>query len=259
MSAIKRNKLQRLVTGWRRGTVAVSSYLKTLGITPELLYTYKRSQWIESIGKGAYRLSGDTVEWTGAVYALQHQLSLNVHIGGKTALEMKGYAHYLSENIQQVFLYGGPRQKLPVWFKNYPWKTDIVFTSTNLLPESCREGFSEFQIKEFSIRISAPERAALEMLYHVPGNVSFDEASLIFENMINLRPAVLQPLLEACTNIKVKRLFFYLAEYHQHRWFSQLRPANINLGTGKRMIVKHGMLDTRYQITIPKDSMESVL
>ncbi|MCP4403625.1 MAG: hypothetical protein GY801_40760 [bacterium] len=37
------------------------------------------------------------VDWTGAVYALQAQLSLNVHVGGKTALEIKGYAHYLSD------------------------------------------------------------------------------------------------------------------------------------------------------------------
>ncbi len=237
----------------------MTSYLKTLGITSELLYTYTRSQWIESVGKGAYILFGDTVEWAGAVYALQNQLSLKVHVGGKTALEMKGYAHYLSEKLQQVFLYGAPRQKLPAWFKNHPWKTNIVFTATNLFPEDCREGFSEFQKNEFSIRISSPERAALEMLYHVPGKVSFDEASLILENLFNLRPAVLQPLLEACTNIKVKRVFLYMAKHHQHPWFSQLRTADIELGRGKRVIVKHGMLDTQYQITVPKNTMESVL
>ncbi len=236
----------------------MASYLKTLGITPELLYTYKRSHWIEPLGKGAYMLSGDTVEWTGAVYTLQSQLAINVHVGGKTALEMKGYAHYLSEKIRQVFLYGEPHQKLPAWFKNYPWKADIVFTATNLLPEDCREGFSEFQEKEFSIRISSPERAALEMLYHVPGNVSFDEAFLIVENLINLRPTILQPLLEICTNIKVKRLFLYMAKQHNYPWFRQLRAANIDLGTGKRVIVKRGMLDKQYQITVPKKMTEPI-
>ncbi|MCP4405643.1 MAG: hypothetical protein GY801_51115 [bacterium] len=252
MSTLKRNKLHRLVTGWRRGTVAVATHLKTLGITPELLYAYKRSRWIQALGTGAYMLSGDTVGWTGAVYALQAQLSLNVHVGGKTAIEMKGYAHYLSDNLRQVFLFGPPRQKLPMWFRNYPWKPDIVFTSTNLFPEDCKEGFSEFHEKEFSIRISSPERAALEMLYHVPGKVGFNEAFLIVENLINLRPAVLQPLLEACTNIKVKRVFLYMAEQHNHPWFRQIQIAGIGLGTGKRVIVKHGILDTQYQITVPK-------
>ncbi|MCP4399251.1 MAG: hypothetical protein GY801_18355 [bacterium] len=258
MSASKRDKLQRLVTGWSRGTVAVASYLKTLGITPELLYTYKRSQWIQALGTGAYMLSGDTVEWPGAVYALQAQLSLNVHVGGKTALEMKGYAHYLSDKLQQVFLFGPPRQKLPMWFRNYPWKPDIVFTSTNLFPEDCQEGFSEFHKQEFSIRISSPERAALEMLYHVPGKVGFNEAFLIVENLINLRPTVLQPLLDACSNIKVKRLFLYMAEQHHQPWFSQLLTADIELGTGKRVVVEHGILDKQYMITVPKSTMEPV-
>lgn len=236
----------------------MASYLKTLGITPELLYTYKRGRWITPLGRGAYMLSGDTVEWPGAVHALQTQLSLNVHVGGKTTLEIKGYAQYLSEKLNRVFLYGEPGQKLPAWFKNFPWKPDIVFTATNLFPENCREGFSEFQEKEFSIRLSAPERAALEMLYHVPGKVDFDEAFLIVENLINLRPTVLQPLLEACTNIKVKRVFLYMAERHQHPWFSQLRRDTIDLGAGKRVIVKHGRLDSQYQITVPKNTTEPV-
>ena len=230
----------------------MASYLKTLGISPELLYTYKRSQWIQALGTGAYMLSGDTVDWTGAVYALQTQLSLNVHVGGKTALEMKGYAHYLSDKLRQVFLFGPSRQKLPAWFRNYPWEPKIVFTGTNLFPKDCKEGFSELHQQEFSIRISSPERAALEMLYHVPGKVGFDEAFLTVENLINLRPAILQPLLEACTNIKVKRLFLYMAEQHNHPWFSQLRTADIELGIGKRVIVEHGILDKHYLITVPK-------
>ncbi len=256
MSTSKRIKLQRLVTEWCRGTVAIASYLKTLGITSELLYKYKQSQWIQPLGRGAYILSGDNVEWPGALYTLQTQLSLNVHAGGKTALEMKGYSHYLSEKIGKVFLYGSPSQKLPVWFKKYNWNTEIVFTATNLFPVDDRQGFSQFQDKEFSMRISSPERAALEMLYHVPRKVSFEEAFLIIENLISLRPVVLQQLLEACDNIKVKRLFLYIAEQHGHPWFSQLHCTTIHLGKGKRAIVKNGIFDRRYQITVPKSMKE---
>lgn len=256
MDTGKRTKLHQLVTTWHRGTVAVASHLKTLGITPELLYTYKHSHWIEALGQGAYKLSGDTVEWPGAVYALQTQLALPVHVGGKTALHLKGYAHYLSETLTQVFLYGTPGQKLPAWFKNYPWTPPILFTATGLFPEDCCIGFSEFQDKEFSIRISSPERAALEMFYHVPKQVGFDEALLIAENLINLRPAILQPLLEACTNIKVKRLFLYVADHHQHPWLEQIQTSRMTLGTGKRVLVKHGVLDPQYQITVPPKIME---
>lgn len=258
MGNLKVSKLNQLVTGWRRGTVAAASYLKTLGISPELLYKYKQSRWITPIGRGAYALYGDTVEWTGALYTLQTQLSLNVHAGGKTALEMKGYAHYLSEKIHRVFLYGPTSQKLPVWFREYDWNVDIMFTTTNLFPEDCKAGFTEFRDREFSIRISSPERAAFEMLYHVPGKVTFEEAFLILENLISLRPVVVGKLLESCNNVKVKRLFMFMAEKHEHPWVAQVDLSSIDFGKGKRVIVKNGMLDKKYHITVPKETYEGV-
>ncbi|GAK56847.1 hypothetical protein U27_03811 [Candidatus Vecturithrix granuli] len=257
MSSVKHSKLHRLITKWPRGTVAVATYLNSIGITPELLYKYKQSNWLQPLGRGAYALAGDKVDWRGALYALQRQLSLNVHVGGKTAIEMKGYAHYLSESIQTVFLYGQPGQKLPAWFKKYDWNASIVFTTTRLFPEESHEGLTEFQEKEFSIRMSVLERAALEMLYHVPGKISFEEAFLIFENLMNLRPSIVQTLLESCRQIKVKRLFLSMAAQHAHPWFAQLDQTTLDLGAGKRVIVKPGTLDPTYQITIPKTTQES--
>ncbi|NIS60312.1 MAG: hypothetical protein GTO13_06335, partial [Proteobacteria bacterium] len=73
--------------------------------------------WIQSFGRGAYTLFGDKVEWPGALYALQTQLGLNIHAGGKTALELKGYAHYLPPQQGRIFLYGSQGQTLPAWFK----------------------------------------------------------------------------------------------------------------------------------------------
>ena len=78
---------------------------------------YKKSGWIQSFGRGAYILYGDKVEWPGALYALQTQLGLYVHPGGKTALELKGYAHYLPSGKRKVFLYGTQGRVLPSWFK----------------------------------------------------------------------------------------------------------------------------------------------
>ena len=51
--------------------------------------------------------AGDRVDWIGGVYALQQQLRLPIHIGGKTALEMQGYAHFLPLGKGQfVWLFG---------------------------------------------------------------------------------------------------------------------------------------------------------
>ena len=62
-------------------------------------------------------LNGDKVEWPGALYTLQTQLGLNVHPGGKTALELKGYAHYLPSGKRKIFLYGTQGLILPTWFR----------------------------------------------------------------------------------------------------------------------------------------------
>ncbi|HMQ05622.1 MAG TPA: type IV toxin-antitoxin system AbiEi family antitoxin domain-containing protein, partial [Pyrinomonadaceae bacterium] len=62
-----------------------------------------------------------------------------------------------------------------------------------------------------------------------------------------------QSLLEKSTSIKVNRLFLYLAEKAGHRWFNQLKPELVNLGSGKRSIVKRGIYVDKYQITVPKE------
>jgi hypothetical protein len=56
-----------------------------------------------------------------------------------------------------------------------------------------------------------------------------------------------------CKSVKVKRLFFWFAERHQHAWLKQIDKSKVNLGTGKRMLVKGGKLDTKYLITMPDD------
>jgi hypothetical protein len=53
--------------------------------------------------------------------------------------------------------------------------------------------------------------------------------------------------------VKVKRLFFYFADRHHHAWLKRLDKSAIDLGTGKRMLVKGGKLDPTYQITVPED------
>jgi hypothetical protein len=260
MVAKKRKKINQLISEWPRGTVAVASFLNKQGFRHELIRAYKNSNWLESIGRGAFVLYGDKVDWSGGLYALQTQLNLNVHAGGKTVLEMKGLAHYLSPKRNKIFLYGKSSQKLPAWFKKHNWNDHKIFySSTKLFPEYFDEGLTEFSYSEFSIQVSAPERAALEMLYHVPNEVTFEESFLIMENLVSLRPDVVQNLLENCNFVKVKRLFMYMADQHNHPWMNQINRSSLDFGKGKRQIFKNGTLDKKYMITVPrKDSEERI-
>ena len=209
--------------------------------------------WLESFGRGAYIRSGDRVDWPGALYTLQTQLVLPVHVGGKTALELKGNAHYLPAKQNRVFLYGPRGLILPSWFTEDRFGVKFVVTRTNLFPADSLKGFTDFKDGDFSIRISAPERAAMEMLHLTPKEVRFDEARLIMENLVTLRPDVVQGLLTVCRSVKAKRLFLYMAERQEHAWMSKQDLSKIDLGKGKRMIIPNGRFDAKYQITVPVD------
>lgn len=250
MSNDYKTKINKLISHWPRGTVAAASYLEKQGYSHNLLTRYKKSNWIQSFGRGAYKLFDDNIEWQGAIYTLQNQLKLNFHPGGKTALEMKGHAHYLSR-IKKVFLFGIRQQSIPSWFLTHTFDVDFIITKTNLFPPDIRKTLSIHEYRDFSIKISSLERAAMEMLYHVPTKVSFEEAALITENLVSLRPRLVQDLLESCNSIKVKRLFMYLVEKHKHPWVPKVDLFNVYFGEGKRSIVKNGKLDKKYNITVP--------
>ena len=251
MGTESKTKINRLINQWITGTPSATSYLGDSGFSRDLLVKYKNSGWLEPFGRGAYIRSGDRVELLGALYTLQTQLALPVHVGGKSALELKGYAHYLSAKQKKVFLYGPRGLILPSWFNEDRFGVKFVVTRTNLFPVDSREGFTDFKDRDFSVRIAAPERAAMEMLHLVPKEVGFDESLLIMENLVTLRPDVVQSLLTACRSVKVKRLFLYMAERHEHTWLSKLDLSKIVIGKGKRMIIPNGRFDAKYQITVP--------
>lgn len=103
------------------------------------------------------------------------------------------------------------------------------------------------------MRYSVPERAFLELLSTVDSAVEIQQADTLFEGAANLRPVIVQEMMEQCRQVKAKRLFFWLAMRHNFPWFNKLDINKIDLGKGKRQIVKGGILDKNYLITIPKE------
>ena len=100
--------------------------------------------------------------------------------------------------------------------------------------------------------LSTPERAILELLDELPLHESFHQVDKLMEGLTNLSPRRLQKLLGDCRNVKVKRLFFFFADRHGPAWLKQIKKDQIDLGSGKRMLVKKGKLDRTYLITVPE-------
>jgi hypothetical protein len=247
------SKINQLINSWQKGTVKLSSELTKKGYTSDLLKIYVKGGWLESIGHGAYKLTGDKVEWHGGIYALQIEKESNIHPGGKTALMLKGYSHYLSNSINKVNLFGNIDDLLPKWFRYNEWGTRINYIQTKMFNYSNVNYYTSLQYNDFELLISSPELAAMEMLFLVPTAQSFDEALKIIEGLTTLRPGHVQNLLEECNSVKVKRLFLFMSEKHNHEWIKELNMDAINLGSGKRVIVEDGMLDKKYNITVPKE------
>tara|TARA_B100001248_G_scaffold203924_1_gene158092 strand:+ start:1733 stop:2506 length:774 start_codon:yes stop_codon:yes gene_type:complete len=256
MDQVLDTKLKKLLTTWPQGTVLLSSELNKRGIGYDLQNRYRNSGWIKSIGQGAVVKTGDNVTWQGAVYALQKQGHLPVHVGAKTALELYGLGHYLNLSQEKIQLFGPQSSRLPKWFSDFQWNGKLEYYRNSLFSSDKKLGIQVFDLKTFSVEVSSPERAFMELLLLVPNKESLKEAFLISEGLTTLRPSLVQKLLEACTSIKVKRLFLYMAEKQNHQWFKRISLENIDLGKGDRQIIKGGQLDPKYRITVPRTNDE---
>lgn len=252
MASSTSSKINQLLKIWPTGAVAVLPWLEKQGVYQQLVHEYEKTSWVHRVGRGAYVKAGDKVEWTGGLYAIQEQMGLPIHAGGKTTLQMQGYAHFLPMGKgTTASLFGPPGVKLPTWFRQYRWGIKVRYTTTNLFSGGADQGLTKKDMGSYAVTVSTPERAIMEVLYGVPGEESYEEAKLLMDGLTTLRPQVVQSLLEQCASVKVKRLFMVVAESCQHAWVKKLDLSKVDFGKGKRMLVRGGRLDSKYNITVP--------
>ena len=251
MNTEKGSKINQLLQSQPKGVVFLASWLSKKGYSLDLQKRYRKSNWLQSIGNGAMVRTGDEVDYQGALYALQKQDNSCIHPGGKTALSLLGKSHYLELSTKKVTLFGGIGENLPVWFQNYDWGVELNYYQSGFLPKDL--GLTQIESKNFTLKVSNSAKALMECLYLVPKYQDLYECYELMEGLNNLRPKEVQKLLEACTSVKVKRLFLFLADKTGHGWLNYLDVDKINLGKGKRSIVKGGVYIPKYQITVNKE------
>ncbi|MFT3746795.1 MAG: type IV toxin-antitoxin system AbiEi family antitoxin [Agriterribacter sp.] len=254
MTTANKTKINQLLQEQPSGIVLLSSWLAKQGYSIDLQKHYRKTRWLQSIGKGALIREDDTVGYKGAIYALQKQAGLAIHPGGRTALSLLGKAHYLELAAGKVVLFGGSGEKLPTWFKKHDWGMRLDYYETSFLPADL--GLAEVEVKSFAIKVSGAARAIMECLYLAPQKQELMECFELMEGLNNLPPKQVQALLENCQSVKVKRLFLYMAEKADHNWFKYLNLKNVDLGKGKRSIIKNGAFVDKYGITVPKELAE---
>lgn len=237
------------------GTVLLASWLEKNGISRDLQRYYLKSGWLESYGTGAYKRPNENVRWTGALNSIQRQTKVKVHGGGLTSISLQGLSHYVRMEKGPLYLFSSQYVKLPKWFLMQEWSNQIVHVKTKFLPAN--SALFEYSLDGLKLQISSPERAILECLYLAPDRFDLVECYQILESLANLRPKVLQELLENCKSVKVKRLFLFMASKARHHWFDFVDQSGIDLGTGDRVIVKGGVYIKKYKISISKELFAS--
>ena len=178
-------------------------------------------------------------------------MKIPYHVGGLKALELQGFADYLPiGNENTITLYG--KNNFSAWLKNIEVEDKIVLHKKPYLKELGLKNIASC-IKGYDLIVSSPERAIFELLYLVEKDgISFEFASEIYEGLTTLRPNVINQLLEQCNSKKVKRLFLFLMDFYNHQWKNFVKADNLDIGTEKIQIVKNGVLDKKYLITIPR-------
>lgn len=230
-----------------------------------------KSGQLEPLAAGVYLRPGTKMNWQGAVASLQNMFRLDLTPGGLTALEQHGFAHYLPiSRKRQVRLYG--KDAIPKWLVLA--LPDVEFDRYLPLPGSGSTGLVNFEYdtqerllsppessserkNAWPFTLSLPERAFLEVLQDVPDTVSFEHAEQLLQGMTTLSPRLMEGLLRKCTHVKVRRLFYWLAERQTYTWRKKLPSPEaldeLGLGSGNRVLVKGGKLSAKYMITVPED------
>jgi hypothetical protein len=244
-------KLKRVLDGWFPQTVATSAWLNGLGISRQLVRHYATNHWIEPLGSGAFKRPREKVEWFGAVHSLQTQLKLPVHVGALTAISAHGFSHYLRMGQEPVYLFSPSSTRLPTWFSEQDWHEPIHYIKSNMLPQDA--GLTTVSYGNIELIASTAERAILECLNLSPTKMDMVECYEIVQGMMNLRPKLMQELLEACKSIKTKRLFLYMADKAALPITRHLNPERVNLGTGDRSLAAQGVYNAKYRLTVPPE------
>lgn len=267
----KINQLEQLLP---EGLLVDSVWMEAHGYSRSLRSQYVGSGWLQRPARSVYRRHRGVLSWEQVVVSLQTLLEFPVSVGGRTALELLGYAHYLAQNQTVICLYSDA--KLPGWIHKLPgcprfelYNRSRFLPKVGIPPGQLSRSVAGHSIVEIDLPeslhaipwgqwqwpmiVSAPERAILEVLDDLPGKMSFELVDKYMEGLVDLRPRRMQGMLEAATSVKVKRLFFFFADRHRHQWLERIDRGKIDLGVGNRVIVPGGKLDRTYQITVPRE------
>lgn len=233
-----------------QGGLYFSAWLKEHGYSDQLLKVYRDSGWLTALYKGVMYRTGDSLRSFAVLESYNSQLGKNYHVAAHAALELVGLNHYIPMGRPRLMIRHPKQEPVPTWMKSLDLDYSLKFFSTETFS---RPQFVLFNTDYLHLPMSVPEQAFLECLQLAPEQYSYMDLYYIMEHLTIFRPEVVQDLLENTTNLRVKRMFLYMAAKAGHYWFESLDLEKIYLGSGKHQLVEDGVYIPQYKITVPKE------
>jgi hypothetical protein len=228
MATTGKSKLNRLYAQTVAGAPVTSADLASLGISADLAVHYVRAGWLSRLARGVFVRPGEAPRLHPSLRLLERMVP-GFHVGGKTALNWHGVRHYVAQQ-ETLHLYGSVAAKLPAWFvQRFP----AEYHRKRLFAESPDRLLhaAPFEDRARGPRVSAPERAMLELLSEVGVRQPLQEARELMESVYNLRADVLRELLKDCTSVKTVRLCLQLGREFSLPWIKKLDPTELPTGS----------------------------
>lgn len=240
------------------GQLTSRQLLLKQGYSLHSIDNHLKSGALQKVVVGIYMRRESRLTWQGVVASLPRMLDQPVVAGGLTALELQGFAQYLGLSGERTIHLYSPAA-CPNWLKQLFIRLPDAVVKWHRTSRLWQNGWPERPCVtthlwrgEVEMQVSSPEQAVLEVLMTLPDEVSFEHAEQLMQGLTQLSPGKLDALLHSCQSVKVKRVFFWLADRSAYPWRGRLDAKEYDLGSGKRVVAKGGRLDKRYQITVPQ-------
>jgi hypothetical protein len=105
MSVQTGNKLNRLEQTLPEGLLVDAAWLERHGYSRSLRSQYVSAGWLQQPTRSVFRRPRGAISWEQVVISLQTLLGYSITVGGRTALELQGFAHYVPRRLKKASIF----------------------------------------------------------------------------------------------------------------------------------------------------------
>lgn len=243
------SKLNRLLSEHIPGGLLFSGWLVKNGYSAQLTKSYRDSGWLDMLVPGVMYRHNEKLSALAAVCSYNRQFGESARIAAHSALELQGFSHYVPLGKSNLMVTDANSGTLE-WMNSDKFDFNLVHFKTSAFKSPVT---IEIRVGELQVSVSSPELAFMECLHLVPKYYNYMDLYYIMEQLTALDPERVQQALETTSSQKIKRMFLYMASKANHYWVEMLDLKKIGLSTSKLQLVKEGVYNPTYRITVPKE------